>query len=175
MRLTAEDFRRRVANVSITPSALRNQGKRGIVKAAREFLGGMDLRAFGESADEASFQRELNQQTALLASRIGSWGAARKALNIFLCEAFFHRILFNKYKLGRTAAFLEVALDSEVATRLRGDARKCGELLPAFPGVRKLNAETSQRYQAFASRFAVRNGFELRIELEILYWRGIPT
>jgi hypothetical protein len=174
MRLTPEDFRRRVANVAITPSALRNQGNKGIVKAAREFLGRMDLTPFGESDDETSFQRELDEQTDLLAGRLGSWGAGRKALNIYLCEAFFHRVLFSEYSLNPIAAFLEVALDSIVAGRLRRDAGKTGELLPEFPGVRKLTAETSQRYQAFASRFAKENGFEFRIELEILYWRGAP-
>lgn len=172
MRLTSEDFRWRVANVSITPSALRNQGDSGIVKASREFLRLMDLGPLGDSADEAGFRRELDRQTTLLAAKKRSWGAARKALNIFLCEAFFHPVLFSEYKLARIAAFLEVALDLDVATRLRRDARNCREFLPAFPGVRRLDAGTSEQYQAFAARFAARNGFEFRIELEILYWRG---
>ncbi|MGD0290726.1 MAG: hypothetical protein ABSC63_13855 [Candidatus Binataceae bacterium] len=170
MTLTCKDFQRRIANTSVTPSALRNQGAKGIVKGAREFLAEIEIERFAQAGDESSFRIELDRQTELLAEKTGSWGAARKALNIFLCEAFFNRVLHSQYQLERIGPFLEVVLDNIVAWKLWEDAR--GEL-PRFKGIKWLTPEVSRQYQDFASRHARHCSLDLRVHLEILYWREV--
>jgi hypothetical protein len=121
---------------------------------------------------EYEFQTELNRQTELLVEKARSWGAARKALNILLCEAFFNRVLHDHYQMESVGPFLEVVLDSLVAGRLRKDAKKSGHQLPRFDGVKHLNAATSRAYQNFALEQAQGSGLDLRVYLEILYFRG---
>jgi hypothetical protein len=171
MAVTYKDFQRRIAKGSITSSALRNQGAKGIIKKTREFLAEMEIERFAEAPGESGFQTELNRQTELLIQKTGSWGAARKALNIFLCEAFFNRVLHSHYRLERIGPFLEVALDGLVAEQLRQDAKKSGHSLPRFDGVKYLCPDASRQYQEFALRYAQDSGLDLRVHLEILYWR----
>lgn len=169
--LTIDDFKRRVST-AITPSAMRNQGK-GTMKKAQAFAAAMEIERFARVTDAKSFQQELEQQTQLLADLLGkprNWGAARKALNIYLCEAFYHRVLFAEYNLGHIGPFLEVVLDSRVAGELASAARNCGINLTTFPYIKDLTPEISREYQEFASSFAKQSGFVLRVELEIRYW-----
>ncbi len=170
MALTHEDVRRRIAYSSVTASAPRNQGKGGIVKEAREFLAEMALEPFAQASDENSFRAELDRQTELLRPKALSWGAARKVLNIVLCEAFYNRVLYSHYKLERVGPFLEVALDSLVGGRLWHDAQKRGESLPPWDAIKRLTPDASRQYQDFAFRFAPICDLRLRVELEILYW-----
>jgi hypothetical protein len=171
MGIAAKDFQLRPANSSVTPSALRKQGRPGIVKEAREFLAAMEIDGFAQAPDEVGFRTELDRQTELLQRKTGSWGAARKVLNIFLCEAFFNRVLYGHYQLERIGPFLEVALDGLVAERLTQDAKTCGQSLPRFDGVKYLTPDVSREYQDFALRQSHVCGLDLRVHLEILYWR----
>ena len=173
MEIPVKAFQLRLANGSATASALRNQGRKGIVKDAREFLAAMEIEGFAQAPNGLAFQTELDRQTALLRQKIGSWGAARKVLNIFLCEAFFNRIFYSHYQLEHIGPFLEVALDGLVAERLCQDAQECGQSLPPFDGVKYTTPDVSRQYQDFALRHSRARGLDLRVHLEILYWREV--
>src|SRR5713226_293522 len=56
------DMQRYVANVAITPSALRNLGTGGLVRTAREFLGNLDLRPLA-TLDPSAYSKWLETQT----------------------------------------------------------------------------------------------------------------
>src|SRR6516165_5083998 len=86
-------FRRRVANVVIGSSTLRNQGAARVIETARAFLAKLKISRF--VGDRDTFTQELDRQTKKLARAICKlprvltdgakhWGTARKALNLFL-------------------------------------------------------------------------------------------
>jgi hypothetical protein len=171
-----EQYRERVANVVIGASTLRNQGASGVNTAVRTFLAHLDLLAFGQDT-EAMFQGELDQQTEALAQSLPEgarhWGTARKAINLFLGEAYYHRVLCQEYELIRIATFLEVPLDGQVARFLREQAKKAGSLLPRWNTIRNLTPECSREYQRFALEYAstLGEGWH-RIHLDLIIWRS---
>lgn len=84
------------AVLAIGPSTGCGQGAGGVVDAARRFLAAMPLEESG-APDLVSFRESLDRQTQKLAvffpKKAQSWGLARKCLNIFLHNAFDHRLL----------------------------------------------------------------------------------
>ena len=62
---TPQEFQRRIANVIIGASVLRNQGAPGVVDAARDFISKLDLTAFAVD-NESAFRQNLDKQTKLL-------------------------------------------------------------------------------------------------------------
>ncbi len=97
-----ENVRERLAEISVSGSALRNQGGSGVVLTAREFLKKIDLKEFKRRLiDEQSFPQFLDDQTVKLheafrRKNIGNWGTARKALNLF-----FREVVYNKFWTAR--------------------------------------------------------------------------
>ncbi len=178
-------FQRRVADISITSSDLRNIGFTGAVRVARDFLAGLDLGRLGDLRNEAAFMRQLNEHTNELKARLqacrakqGSvrnnaelWGSARKVINVFLCEAYFNRVLAWRYGLRRIRQWLEVPLDSELAAAIRNEAEQYGlNGLPAFPAIIRLDENTGQMFQHCASEVAKRRALPARIYLEVVTW-----
>jgi hypothetical protein len=169
----------RVANIAIGSTSLRNQGAAGVNEAARTFLGGLTLSRFVGST-ETAFSSELEDQTRKLMKALPpgaqNWGTARKALNLFLGEVYYHRVLCEIYSFDRIANYLEVPLDSQVSSFLRTRARDLGADLPSWTTIRALKPEISQRYQAFASRYAktLGNGW-VRLHIDLIAWRPEAT
>lgn len=95
-----------------------------------------------------------------------SWGVARKALNLFLRDAFFNTYLRKRFKLLRAEACCEVPLDGVVANGLR---MRLPKKLPSWPGVRPLTKEVSDAYQTAAMQEARRMHFS-RVHLDIYLW-----
>ncbi|RKQ64126.1 hypothetical protein, partial [Oceanibaculum indicum] len=77
-----------IANTSLSASSLRNQGGEGVVKAARTFMGELNLEEAGAAGVEGYPAYLDNSTTKLMASfpegARNNYGAARKALNIYL-------------------------------------------------------------------------------------------
>ena len=158
----------REASVSIGASTARSMGE-GTVKAARDFLRSLDLRAFvTESEDE--FMDRLEASTKACRARLPrkSWGAARKFLNIFLRGALYNRFLCEHYGLRVLEPLLEVPLDKSVATGLRGE--EGGSSLPPLGAVIRLKPKISALYQAFAHRVSQQKGCA-RVHLDLWYFR----
>ena len=147
-----------VSSIAIGASSLRNLGAKGVVGKAREFLASLDLVALKRMSPN-QYADWLNERTAELKARFPrearKWGAARKALNIFLCHAYLNRPLCEAYRLERLDHVMETPLDSVVAKKLREAAK--GNL-PRWPGVGRLTQEVSQQYQDFAAEHAKKCG-----------------
>jgi len=157
----------RAARAAIGPSSVRGQVP-GVAKAAREFLGDLNLRPFG-TRDAARFKRALNRATNRLEKALPrksrSWGLSRKLLNIFLRDCLYTVYLRREVKLNYAERFFELPLDSVTGTELRS---RC-EGLPAWPGVKYLKRELSECYQKAASEIADDEGL-VRVHLDAYFW-----
>jgi len=161
---------KRVANIAIGPSTLRNQGK-CTISVAIEFLSSMDLNRFRVKT-EKDFARLMNELTKELMSKFppdarNNWGAARKSINVFLEEVFYNRFLVKQYRLQNLERYLEVPLDGQVTKKLLENNRN----LPRWKGIKYLTEENSQKYQDFAKNLAKEKKTS-RVYLDLEYWRG---
>jgi hypothetical protein len=169
-----EDFlptmQRSVAVTAIGPSSLRNQGNAGVINAAREFLAKCDLGAFRCHSEE-EFKSKLDNLTKdliiALPKGARSWGAARKAMNLFLRDALYNQYLAQNYRLHSIENWLEIPLDSLVAKGLKKENNR--QALPAWPGLKRLSSAVSAQFQLFALDVAIRKGFA-RVHLDIYIW-----
>ena len=161
----------RIAETAVGPSALRNQGAPGVVGVARRFFKKMDLGMFAV-AKEKRFVQRLDVATEHLRRRFPrgarNWGAARKALNLFLRDALYNTFLSQHYHLPRLERWLEIPLDRDVATGLHSDWH--GERLPKWIGFKNLKPEVSKIYQQ-AAKLVAKNQHIERVHLDLIYWR----
>jgi len=170
----SEDFltsvQRFVAITAVGASALRNQGGSGVIEAAHHFLLDCDLAEFVRPTEE-EFKTELDKQTVSLQQAFPEgtrhWGAARKALNIFLRDALYNRFLAEKYKLPSIENWLEVPLDSRVAGRLIEEDQERN--LPPWPGLKRLTPSISAQFQSFAGGKAKERTLA-RVHLDVYLW-----
>lgn len=113
---------------------MRCAGCSGVVAAAREFLGDLDLRPFG-TASSRRFLNHLDSATERLWSALPAkaqyWGLARKGLNIFLRDCLYTAYLRDRYRLDKAEQFFEVPLDSICGLQLFHES---DGLLPKWPG-----------------------------------------
>jgi hypothetical protein len=164
------DMQRYIAVTTIGPSALRNQGSRGVIKAAQKYLAVIDLGAF-RTKDEAAFLSTLDAETEKLQQTLPrgaqNWGAARKACNLFLRDICYNRFLCERHGLADSEEWMEIPLDGLVATALKRKGKRGG--LPRWPGINGLTAEVSAKYQAFAREVAKEQGIS-RVHLDMRLW-----
>lgn len=162
-------LQRKVAVTAVGPSALRGQGK-GVLAATQEFLPKIDLDGLPKSYPK-SFESWLNRQTNRLLDTLPikskPWGAARKAINLYLRDALYNQYLCRRFRINRVESWLEIPLDSVVAKGLKR-ANKRGEL-PSWPGLKWLTKSVSNQYQEFASELSNRMKIE-RVHLDIYLW-----
>src|SRR5437879_1298616 len=104
MAPSVEHYVWRVANIAIGSTTLRNQGAAGVNRAARAFLATLPISALVQD-EQAAFLAELDRQTHLLRESLPAqaqhWGTARKGLNVFLGEIYYHRVLCDKYGIQK--------------------------------------------------------------------------
>lgn len=172
MQPQADVFQRRLAQV-IDGAVLRNQGAAGVTLAARIFLETLDLRQF-LTADAKAFAQELDRQTEALRLRLPAnaqnWGASRKALNLFLLEACYNRILCAEYMLERIESFLEIPMDDQLGKYLRRKAVDLGvKTVPPWTTIKGLTPDKNRQYQEFAAHLAQQMGW-YRVHLDIDTW-----
>ena len=168
-------IQKHIAQLSIGASTLRGQG-RGAARTARDYLGTLPLDTF-VAGDRAHFRRALNKHTKRLAGMLPSppgrrppcgvnWGAARKALNIFLRNALYNVHLCQCYGLEKMENWLEVPLDN--------DAAKCIRRTPPAPrgwtAIKGLTPAVSRAYQRAAARIAKACGIA-RVHLDLRWFR----
>ena len=162
-------LQRKVALTAVGPSALRGQGK-GVLHAAQDFLADISLARVPKSSVKR-FQLWLDRQTELLLDifpiKNRPWGAARKAINLFLRDALYNQYLSEQFKLQSIESWLEVPLDSAVAKGLKLQGNR-GEL-PQWPGLKNLEPDISEGFQVFASKQASLKGIA-RVHLDMYLW-----
>src|SRR5262249_39672812 len=164
-------LRFRLAEIAVGPSALRKQGAPGVIAAARAFLKCLDLRSFVRPEGSA-FLSELDAATVslqeILPTGARHWGAARKALNLFLRDALYCADLATHYRLEVIRGWLEVPLDRHVALGLRRYPKLSGGL-PRWAGIKHLTQQASGEYQEVACAVAQEEGMA-RVDLDVIFW-----
>lgn len=167
---TLAAIQRKVAVSALPASALRGQRTPGLIRIARDVFSCLPLGQFGV-ANAKLFASRLESCTDDLLSefprRARRWGVARKAVNLFLRDAFYNQFLAGKYNLGRSAAHYELPLDSYTAKAL--DDYDDEWDLPAWRGLRGLTAAQSSVYQSAAEDMAEEYGC-VRVHLDAHIW-----
>jgi hypothetical protein len=159
------------ARAAIPPSTLRGQPT-GTIAATRRFLSILPLEQFGIARPPLFYERldvETERLRIALPKEAQFWGLSRKALNIFLRNAFYNSYLDERYKLRAAESLFEVPLDSITADRLYRYALP--KELPRWKGVMHLDPEVNQRYQEVARRFANQEGIA-PVHLDAYWWGG---
>jgi len=162
---------RKVAFTAVGPSAVRGQGK-GVLRTSQDFCSQIALGRVSKSSAKA-YQLWLDHQTELLLEVLPiknrPWGAARKAINLFLRDALYNKYLSRQFKLRSVEPWLEIPLDSAVAKGLNSRDHR-GEL-PRWPGLKRLRPDISEAFQVFASKRATVKGVA-RVHLDMYLWLG---
>ena len=162
-------LQRKVAVTAVGPSALRGQGE-GVLHAAQDFLARLSLARLPKS-NARRFRAWLDRETEALLDVLPvenrPWGAARKALNLFLRDALYNQYLCSHFKLQPVEPWLEVPLDSAVARGLKSLGKRGG--LPRWPGLKNLRSDVSDHFQGFATQLARRKDVA-RVHLDIYLW-----
>lgn len=179
-----DHIQRQVSELAVGASALRNQGGSGLIKAARTHFKATNIDLYGAAKDTAAFLQLLDNDTAALQAKfpIGAqhWGAARKAMNLFLRDACYNRFLSSHYGLGRIEQWLEVPIDNDVATGLIDDLRKgtysmpSGFIAPNWTKIKTLTNTVSASFQIMAQAYSNCLGIA-RVHVDLLYWRQSKT
>lgn len=157
--------------VSAVPgNALRNQGK-GLAAEIQKILGALELANIPAGCQE-SYDHWLDQTTTEILSQLKaegrSWGAVRKALNLFMRACICDHYLRGEYQLDQIEPFAEIPLDSVVSKALRRLAGR-GKLR-AWDTLKQLTPQENQKYQAFAAEQAKNLGVPARVYVDNLLW-----
>jgi hypothetical protein len=154
---------------SSTRAIACGQGK-WTIRASQDFLANFPLSRVPTS-NEARFRSWLDRITESLLDHLPTkgrpWGAARKAINLFLRDALYNQYLNRQFGIRRIERWLEVPLDSVVAKGLIGRAGR--SVLPQWPGLKYLTPDRSDAFQTFASDCA--RTFKIdRVHLDMYLW-----
>ncbi len=167
-------MKERTAYLSIGRSTLRNQGSAGVVGVARSYLKRLNLDDLKGVRSQKAFKLFLDCHTRELSNKFPNrakrnWGAARKALNIFLRDVSYNTFLSKWYRTEKLLPWLELPLDNDVAEQLFKH-RKTHDDLPKRFCIKKLTSDTNDNYQDVATRVAQEENI-CRVHLDVEYWR----
>jgi hypothetical protein len=161
--------RSRAARIASGGSAMRGAGNSGCSAAARAALRELDVAPFS-TKDATTFRQRLDEETQRLRARLPRgaqyWGLARKVLNIYLRDCFYTTYLEREYRLTDAEQFLELPLDSVVATELR---KGRSDELPRWTAIKDLTPKVSALYQAAATDEAAKHRIA-RVHLDAVWW-----
>jgi len=171
-------LQRRLAQISVGPSALRKQGAPDIIRICRDYFEKeIDLRKFIEALQSNNYSLYLDSKTGELLKQFPdngkSWGAARKGLNLFFREIVYNCYFANylgipsEYEENREFLMqLEVPLDKDVATSLVNKYHD----LPKWKSIKELTPDQSNLYQKKADEYAAEL-MTARVHLDLIFWR----
>lgn len=151
------------------------QSTEGGVKRAREFLiSSIPLTQFSSFSD-LNYADFLNGQAEALALKLPrpedgrpNWGAARKAINIFMRLCAMNKDLHQGFNLVSIEPYLEVPLDSHVVKKID---REIGSAYAKNFRIKNLTSQLSSEIQSAATKIAMDKGLH-RYELDVLYWNS---
>lgn len=173
-----DQMKRRVSEISVAASSLRNQGAPGVVGISRSFFyNEIDLNKFRDNLFADRYAKYLDKMTIRLVEKcpVGAknWGAARKGLNLFFREVVYNRYLTNYLQIDKKFVLsedvlksLEVPLDSDVATGLK----EVYQELPSWKSIKTLDKSLNNKFQEKAQEYAIAQG-TIRVHLDLDFWR----
>jgi len=155
----------------IGPSSLRGQGA-GVIRATRDYVGSIKLGRIPKGSQDR-FRRWLDRHTEgildSLPIRNRPWGAARKALNLFLRSSLYNHYLRKTYGIGKIERWLEVPVDRLIANALKEQAPG-RENLGRWPGLKHLTPEEHAAYQQCAKNLARAKRLPAPVFLDNYLW-----
>lgn len=173
---------RRLSQISVGASAIRNQGAGGLIDTLRNYFEtNIDLEEFITYLPTQNlFNDFLNQHTVNILTSFPdnaqSWGAARKGLNLFFREIVYSKFFSHRFSLpdnfnefNLLIQYLEVPLDREVANGISADTN---QQLPRWTGIRHLTPQISEQYQNQARIIATQENIA-KVNLDLKYWRAV--
>lgn len=177
----AMDHQVRVAKVSISPSAFRGQGKKGLIQNTRRYLENINLNEFAKHLENGQYSDYLDQETKKLHKSVSTyscqWGTARKGLNIFfrdvLYNSFFFKTLKLKFEYGNQ---MEIPLDSKTMKEIREkftdlDLQSKKLKRPTETAIIRLTPTLSRIYQEAATAIAkISYPGYTRVDLDMEFW-----
>ncbi len=173
-----KNIHKRVAQTAVGPSAIRNQGAKGLINICRAYFeNSINLKEFRNHLTTKHYIDYLDELTIDLLNKFPkegqSWGAARKALNLFFRDVVYNKYMADYLELPNdleanlaTLVNLEVPLDRDVATGLTAFYPD----LPKWNTIKSLNPDLSKLYQDKALILSYEKGIA-RIHLDLLFWR----
>jgi len=173
-------LQRRIAQLSVGASAIRNQGGSGLIETCRTYFENqIDLKNFFTSLTKKDeYLKFLDNHTdeivKLFPVGAKSWGASRKGLNLFFRDVCYNKYFADKFQLptefkdnNEKLKYLEVPLDYDVATGL---IQKIPDELPKWNGIKNLTKSDSIKYQDKADVLAQEKGIA-KVHLDLWFWR----
>lgn len=133
----------------------------------------MNLNPIAKITPEDEYRQFLQRHTKALCKNFpmgakNNWGAARKAINIFIRDCLYNLYLNKAYKLSKVERWMEIPLDKDVGMSLYEDY---SDYLPRWKTIKTLDLETSDMYQECASLTASEERVS-RVHLDLIYWRN---
>ncbi len=161
------DLKKFTAVTAVSVQALRRQGV-GAIGCIQEQLEALGLSQTTSIENQEGFVRWLDVETDVPMKRCKvSWGAARKALNLFVRACFYNRYLSVEFGLDHLETWLEIPLDRVIAGQIRNKAEP--GLLPPSEGLGALTKEKSDCFQKCASDLAAEERLS-RVHLDVGLW-----
>lgn len=164
-----ETMQRRTGVTAVGPSALRGQGK-GVLKATQEYLSCIDLSRIPTSTRD-EYADWLDEHTNSLLEKLPisnrPWGAARKAINLFMRDVLYNQYLNKHYGIEKLESLMEIPLDSAVVKGLKRHAGR--GRLPRWTGLKSLNPDVSAKFQEYATEYARAKNIA-RVHLDVYLW-----
>jgi len=166
MKELVEILQEFLAIETVGPSALRGQGG-GVLKPVQKHLGSdVDLRSIPRRSRQA-FADWLDHQTVRIPR--ARWGAARKALNLFIRGCTYNHYLRSEFRLGgNVEKWLEIPLDGVIARSLKRQAGR--GMLPPWLGLKNLTREHHAEFQRYAEGLCQSRGIRSRAFLDHYLW-----
>jgi hypothetical protein len=163
-----QEMQRRIAQTSIGPSSLRNQGAPGIIDKCRNFCEKLALYKYNPKTFTNQLNKDTRKLLKILKKDEKSWGTARKALNLFLRDAFYNVYLSKKYKLYKVEHLLEIPLDNDVANKINNS-----KYVQKWKHIKNTSEEDNTKFQDAALKIAKKNKvFKHRVHLDLIFWRS---
>jgi hypothetical protein len=157
---------KRTAELAVGASTLRGRPS-GTIKKARNFLKRIKPKRF-KVQNEEKFRAQLNGCTNKFEACLnGDWGAARKVLNIFLRDIFYHHYLREHFGFDGIENWLETPLDGIVAKKILATPE--GRNLPRWKGINKLEEKDSGDYQKAVGKIAAKYKIS-PVHLDLIFW-----
>lgn len=171
----AEKLRKHFCIACIGGSTLRGQSTKGKNDRCRAFLKNTFLLEDLSKLNEKVFLKHIDSKTIELSQELPkpdckppNWGAARKAINIYLRLCVMNKDINSFYNLSSIEEYLEVPLDSET---VRGIKKESKANLPSKFTIRNLAKTESDKFQEAARKVAKKKKIH-RYELDVVLWNS---
>jgi len=171
---------RRIAQLAVGASAIRNQGGSGLIETCRNYFESkIDINDFFTVLIKKDKYLEFldfhtDEIVKLFPDGAKSWGAARKGLNLFFRDICYNTYFAHKFQLpidfkenNEKLKYMEVPLDKDVATRL---VKEFPEELPKWNSIKNLTKVDSEKYQKKAEDLAQKKEIA-KVHLDLIFWR----